>query len=141
MAVLRYAAQEKANIDKAAKESRRISAVNASLAQRNAEEAVAGGYEPAITAGSAGQYWTGSKAWATLNKSAVGLGNVDNTADANKPVSTAQQTAIDGKLNTWVAAPASAVSTGTAGQLAYDSSWLYVCVATDTWVRMAMLTW
>jgi hypothetical protein len=29
----------------------------------------------------------------------VGLGNVDNTSDANKPVSTAQQTALDGKQN------------------------------------------
>jgi hypothetical protein len=28
----------------------------------------------------------------------LGLGNVDNTADANKPVSTAQQAALDGKL-------------------------------------------
>ena len=28
----------------------------------------------------------------------LGLGNVDNTSDANKPVSTAQQTALDGKL-------------------------------------------
>ena len=30
-----------------------------------------------------------------LTKSSVGLGNVDNTSDANKPVSTAQQAAID----------------------------------------------
>ena len=30
----------------------------------------------------------------------VGLGNVDNTADADKPVSTAQQTALDGKSDT-----------------------------------------
>lgn len=29
----------------------------------------------------------------------VGLGNVDNTSDANKPVSTATQTALDGKAN------------------------------------------
>jgi hypothetical protein len=29
----------------------------------------------------------------------LGLGNVDNTSDANKPVSTAQQTALNGKLN------------------------------------------
>jgi len=29
----------------------------------------------------------------------VGLGNVDNTSDTNKPVSTAQQTALDAKLN------------------------------------------
>lgn len=33
----------------------------------------------------------------TLAKSDVGLGNVDNTSDANKPVSTATQTALDGK--------------------------------------------
>jgi len=35
----------------------------------------------------------------TLVKGDVGLGNVDNTSDANKPVSTAQQTAIDGKIS------------------------------------------
>lgn len=35
-----------------------------------------------------------------LVKGDVGLGNVDNTSDANKPVSTAQQTALDGKANT-----------------------------------------
>lgn len=36
----------------------------------------------------------------TLNKSAVGLGSADNTADADKPVSTATQTALDGKSAT-----------------------------------------
>lgn len=35
----------------------------------------------------------------TLVKGDVGLGNVDNTSDANKPVSTAQQTALDGKVD------------------------------------------
>lgn len=33
------------------------------------------------------------------NKTKVGLGNVDNTSDANKPVSTAQQAALDLKQN------------------------------------------
>ena len=33
----------------------------------------------------------------TLTKSDVGLSNVDNTSDASKPVSTAQQTALDAK--------------------------------------------
>ena len=33
--------------------------------------------------------------WLTLSKGKVGLGNVDNTTDANKPVSTATQTALD----------------------------------------------
>ena len=34
-----------------------------------------------------------------VTKSHVGLGNVDNTSDADKPVSTAAQTALDAKLN------------------------------------------
>jgi hypothetical protein len=34
-----------------------------------------------------------------LAKGDVGLGNVDNTSDANKPVSTATQTALDTKTN------------------------------------------
>jgi len=34
-----------------------------------------------------------------LTSADVGLGSVDNTADANKPVSTAQQTALNFKLN------------------------------------------
>jgi hypothetical protein len=34
-----------------------------------------------------------------LSKSDVGLGNVDNTSDANKPISTATQTALDTKTN------------------------------------------
>lgn len=36
----------------------------------------------------------------TLTKSSVGLENVDNTSDANKPVSTATQTALDIKAST-----------------------------------------
>lgn len=36
----------------------------------------------------------------TLSKADVGLGNVDNTSDANKPVSTAQQAALDLKAST-----------------------------------------
>lgn len=35
----------------------------------------------------------------TLAKGDVGLGNVDNTSDLDKPISTATQTALDAKLN------------------------------------------
>ena len=38
----------------------------------------------------------------TLAKADVGLSNVDNTSDANKPVSTAAQTALDAKQNTLI---------------------------------------
>jgi hypothetical protein len=34
-----------------------------------------------------------------ISKTMVGLSNVDNTSDANKPVSTATQTALNLKLN------------------------------------------
>lgn len=40
-----------------------------------------------------------------------------------------------------VSVPASASASGTAGQVAYDSSFFYVCVATNTWVRTALTTW
>ena len=51
--------------------------------------------ENTITAGTTAQYYRGDKTFQTLNSTAVGLGNVDNTSDANKPISTATQTALD----------------------------------------------
>jgi hypothetical protein len=53
--------------------------------------------EPSIAAGTTTQYFRGDKTWQTLDKTAVGLGNVDNTSDVNKPISTATQAALDGK--------------------------------------------
>jgi len=37
--------------------------------------------------------------------------------------------------------PASASATGTAGTIAWDSSYIYVCTATNTWKRAAISTW
>lgn len=44
----------------------------------------------------------------TIVKGDVGLGNVDNTSDANKPISTATQTALDAKANSSVTISAGA---------------------------------
>jgi hypothetical protein len=55
--------------------------------------------EPTITAGTTAQYYRGDKTMQTLNSAAVGLANVNNTADSAKPVSTAQQAALDLKAN------------------------------------------
>jgi hypothetical protein len=55
--------------------------------------------ENIIGAGTTAQYWRGDKTFQDLNKAAVGLGNVDNTTDAGKPISTATQTALDLKAN------------------------------------------
>ena len=40
-----------------------------------------------------------------------------------------------------VGAPSTASSTGTAGEIRYDSGYVYICVATDTWKRAALTTW
>jgi len=55
--------------------------------------------EPPISVGTTSQYRRGDKTWQTLDKIAVGLTNVDNTSDVNKPVSTAQQTALNLKAD------------------------------------------
>lgn len=56
--------------------------------------------EPTIASGTTAQYYRGDKTWQTLDKTAVGLSNVDNTSDVNKPISTATQTALNAKQNT-----------------------------------------
>lgn len=40
-----------------------------------------------------------------------------------------------------VAVPATATSVGSVGQWAADTSYLYICVATNTWMRTALETW
>jgi hypothetical protein len=57
------------------------------------------GKESTISAGTTGQYWRGDKTWQTLDKSAVGLSNADNTSDANKPISNATQSALNAKAD------------------------------------------
>ena len=37
--------------------------------------------------------------------------------------------------------PASATATGTTGTITWDSDYIYVCIATDTWKRVAITTW
>lgn len=37
--------------------------------------------------------------------------------------------------------PASASATGTAGEICWDASYIYVCTATNTWKRTAIATW
>jgi hypothetical protein len=37
--------------------------------------------------------------------------------------------------------PATAASPGKQGQIAYDATHFYVCIAADTWVRCTLATW
>lgn len=44
------------------------------------------------------------------------------------------------KASPWTGVPATSTSTGTVGQLAEDGTYLYVCTATNTWMRTALST-
>lgn len=57
----------------------------------------------------------------SLSQSDIGLNNVDNTSDANKPVSAAQQTALNGKQNT-----ISLTTTGTSGAATFVGNTLNI---------------
>ena len=40
-----------------------------------------------------------------------------------------------------VTIPSTATSTGTLGQIAYNTTHLYLCVATNTWRRLELVSW
>lgn len=52
-----------------------------------------------VDTGDGTQYLTNKGTYVSLDKNSVGLGNVDNTADLDKPISTATQNALDGKVD------------------------------------------
>ena len=54
-----------------------------------------------------------------LNKTDIGLNNVDNTSDANKPISTAMQTALDAKQPNLTAGQNISISGSTIGTKAF----------------------
>lgn len=58
------------------------------------------------------------------------------TLDVN---GTAQATQY--KISALNTAPASATATGTTGEIRIASDYIYVCIATNTWVRAALSTW
>lgn len=72
-------------------------AITGTLSNQTDLETALNTKEPTITAGTTSQYYRGDKTFQTLDKNTIGLGNVNNTSDANKPVSTAQQTALNAK--------------------------------------------
>lgn len=85
--------------------------VRTTLGLGTASTSAATDFEPAIIAGTTAQYRRGDKTWQTLDKTAVGLANVDNTTDVGKPVSTLQAAAIAAKVAS-VGGTAPIVSTG-----------------------------
>ena len=76
---------------------------------------------------------------ATHTAQQIELGHATDTTVSR---TSAGQIAVEGNpVGIKVAVPASASATGVLGQWAADSSWFYVCTATNTWVRAALATW
>lgn len=62
----------------------------------------------------------------------------DASTAATVSTHTSQIAALQGKF---VSAPGSAGASGVAGSFSYDATHVYVCVATNTWVRATLATW
>ena len=45
------------------------------------------------------------------------------------------------KLSALNTAPASAAATGTTGEIKIDASAIYICIATNTWKKVAIASW
>jgi hypothetical protein len=75
---------------------------------------------------------------AGINTAVAGTGtHTSKFTVSNVGVTTATQFAVSA-LNT---APSSATDTGTAGEIRVTATYIYICTATNTWVRTALATW
>jgi len=93
--------------------------------------------------------------WISVRLQSLGSGSkylIDagtNTADAGAGTHTSlfnvdnvgATTSSQYKLSALNTAPASATATGTLGEIRVTATFLYVCTATNTWVRAALATW
>ena len=77
--------------------------------------------------------------WATIDKDSIGLGNVDNTSDADKPISTLTQNALDNKQDTLVSGSNIKTINGDSivgsGNLSVGSEKRKCSYATPRWLR------
>jgi len=48
---------------------------------------------------------------------------------------------LDDEKASVVSVPPTATSPGSPGDIAFDTNHIYICVATDTWRRVALSTW
>lgn len=88
-------------------------------------------------------YNTKASANGDINEIVIGydaIGNGSNTATLGN--SSITKTFLRGTLNVAsTVAPALASSTGILGDIAFDSNYIYVCTATNTWKRASIATW
>jgi len=80
---------------------------------QGADPAVSGDWVLMVNPTDAVSSVNGYQGVVVLSKADIGLSNVDNTSDANKPISTATQTALNGKANTSHVHSGADITTGT----------------------------
>jgi len=97
------------------------------------------GKEPAISAGTTSQYWRGDKSWQTLDKAAVGLGSVENTALSTWAGSTNLVTLGTIGTGTWHGA-AIGVGYGGTGLTSYTTGDLIYASGTSTLAALGIGT-
>ena len=86
----------------------------------------------------------GTKINANFNEIFTHFGNGSTLAALANVAKTGSYTDLLDKPATapaLVAAPVSASATGVVGQIALDANYIYVCVNTNTWKRVALTTW
>jgi hypothetical protein len=93
---------------------------------------------------SGGNLTIGTTSTNTAIRLLVGGGNMSNVAAniTTTGVSISQALTVAGNTiigHTYI--PSTAASTGTAGQIVWDSNYVYVCVAANTWKRANISTW
>lgn len=77
---------------------------------------------------------TGSAPLVTVNQQGV------IALNAILAILTTLNTTITNMFPNWVSVPATATSSGIAGQVAYDATHFYLCVQTNVWLRASLST-
>lgn len=75
-----------------------------------------------------------------LDATDAGLGEVDNTADLAKPISTLLAASLDEKVQ-WADIPPTPFAPCSVGEWAHDETHLYMCSSPNTWTRSALADW
>jgi hypothetical protein len=105
-----------------------------------------------------GQYWTGSVSgldeWSLQDIVGSGTNGTSTlkiyhtsgssgaqTIELGNPVVCDSNLTVSGNTVVSTHTPSSSSDTGTAGQVCWDSSYVYICVSTNTWKRAAITTW
>jgi hypothetical protein len=84
--------------------------------------------------------WTGAKLWVRGSTGNVLINTSSDDGVTPLQVNGAAK-ATQYKLTALNTAPASATDTGTLGEIRVTAGFIYICTATNTWVRTALATW